>query len=178
MLVEDFQSYIRNMTLNFICSTAFWTQCQLCSWICFQSLHGTLWLLLMKWRVRRTEVWYLGGERKSGNKFNLLALIMSYVNRKSVCYQWLLITQPAGFLPPAKFKFILSWEFITARNNSGHDIMARSLCVTVRNEKWHVFAQGYLHDLVYWIFIISRQKLLGTYSRLQLHQCHQHSTFF
>ena len=93
-----------------------------------------------------------------------MALIMSYVNRKSVCYQWLLITQPVGFLPPAKFKFILSWIFITARNNSGHDIMARSLCATVRNEKWHVFAQGYLHDLVYWIFIISRQTSRNIFS--------------
>ena len=136
-----------------------------------------VWLLFMKWHIRQTNL-YLIGNRKSGNKFNLLALIMSYVNRKSVCYQWLLITQPAGLLPPAKFKFILSWIFITARNNSGHYIMARSLCVTVCNEKWHVFAQGYLHDLVYWIFIISRQKLLGTYSPLQLHQCHQRRTFF
>ena len=161
-VLEDFQSYIRNMTLNFICNTAFWTKCQLCSWM----LSKFAWYVM----ITAHEMAH------SANKFNILVESGS-LETNLISWRWLWAaltesqvaingcsshslhhTSSHCFLPPAKFKFILSWIFITARNNSGHDIMARSLCVTVRNEKWHVFAQGYLHDLVYWIFIIFQAK--------------------
>ena len=76
-VVEDFQSYIKNMTLNFICSTAFWTQCQLCSWM----LSKFAWYFM----ITAHEMAH------SANKFNILVESGS-LETNLISWRWLWAT--------------------------------------------------------------------------------------